>query len=140
MPKESLLVVNGEVHRLYLLPSSLHWKVERASSERNRKVGVRSVVRWGGRLLIVVWGGSLSPPPPPPPQAVSVGGVEFGRGVRGVGEKSALLSLVSSAASSRVGHPAAIERVIDIPAGIAASLVPTGNGRSAWVPALLKLP
>src|SRR6185295_4147863 len=108
-------------------------------SERNLKVGVRSLLRFSGRLVKVVCGGSVSPPPPPPPpQAVSVGVAELGRGVRDVTAKSALLLLVSSGGSSRVAQPRAIVRGSELPAGMAGAAVPTF--RPAMLPPLLKLP
>ena len=57
-------------------------------------------------------------------QAVSVGATEFFRGLGVVTAKSAALLLVSSLASSAVGHPAGIERRSAMPEVSAGAGVP----------------
>jgi len=100
--------------------------VELTSSERNLKVGELSAERFLGRFLIVVLG---SPPTPTPgAQGVSVIGAALLRGSGVVTEKSAALLLVSSGASSRVGQPRAIVRLIAWPVNGNAAAGPVGDG------------
>ncbi len=106
----------------------MHWKVAPAAGwATNLIFGVRSVPFGLGAFVITVCGG--------PRQGPSVGVVALARGVGAAsGAKSAALSPVSSTNSSRVEHPAAIDRSSDDPSGIAPSGVPAHAGAPVIVP------
>src|SRR6478672_10627909 len=109
MPKLSRFVVNGDRQERGFFPSSLQRNREPCSVDTKRKVGVRSLVRSGGRFFSLVFGGVVSPGGLVP-QGNSVGTVELLRGLGVARAKSLALSSVSSIASRRVGQPRAMLR------------------------------
>jgi hypothetical protein len=112
LPKPSRFVVKGERQERGFLASSLQRNREPGSVETKRKVGVRSLVRFGGRFLSFVFGGAVSGGGLVA-QGVSVGTAALLRGEGVVIAKSVALSLVSSVASRSVGQPGVIPLVSD---------------------------
>ena len=100
---------------------------------------LRLVVFAFGGFLIFVSGDFVSPPPGRGHRGrrhrartrFPTGGEALFAGLGAASAKSAALSLVSSLTSSRVGQPAAIERVSDMPLAIAGAGVPTADPRPA---------
>src|SRR5206468_9359710 len=107
----------------------LHSNVAGLIVEVNLKVGVRSVVLRFGPFVIVVSG-----------QGFSGGVSELASGLGATLPQSAGV-LVSSPASRRVAHPAAIERLMALPSGMppGSTFPPVAEGRGVPL-VLLKLP